>query len=128
MASSRSTIGILSSPAVDRYSWAAIPWLFRPLTALMVLLGGLAMIVTMLGNLFTLKTATDFQSFGIGFAAWSGGLGAYIAAGAGALWMQAAADAVPPPKKQVVTETVDNPPNKPVTKTTVIETPPKDEG
>ncbi len=77
------------------------------------LLGGLSMIVTMLGNLFSLKAATDFSQFGIGFAAWLGGFGAYVVAGAGALWAQAKADQVGAPT--VVTETLK--PGPPVEKT-----------
>lgn len=80
--------------------------------------GGVAMIITMLGNLFTLKAVTDFSQFGIGFAAWLGGFGAYCFAGAGALWAQAKADAVGAPT--VVTEEIKRPPGPTITKTTKV--------
>lgn len=73
------------------------------------LFGGLSMIAVMLRIAWSQNTAADYSSFGIGFAAWCGGLSAYIAAGAGALWMQAKADAVP---VTTVTHTVENPPMK----------------
>lgn len=80
--------------------------------------GGVAMIITMLGNLLTLKAVTDFSQFGIGFAAWLGGFGAYCFAGAGALWAQAKADAVGAPT--VVTEEIKRPPGPTITKTTKV--------
>ncbi len=76
------------------------------------LAGGIGMIAVMLRIAWVTKTATDFQAFGIGFGSWMAGLSAYIVAGAGALWMQAKADAVP----ATVTTTVEKPP---VTTTTI---------
>lgn len=73
------------------------------------LFGGLSMIMVMLKLAWDTKTAADYSSFGMGFGAWLAGLSAYIAAGAGALWMQAKADAVP---VTTVTHTVENPPMK----------------
>jgi hypothetical protein len=86
------------------------------------LLGGLAMIVTYLATIVSLKTVTDHSNFGIGFAAWLGGFGAYVSAGAGALWAQAKADQVGAPT--VVTETIN--PGPPVEKTTTVEQGEKD--
>ncbi len=85
-------------PGMIRVGWIAI--------LCVILAGGIGMIVTMLRIAWVTKTATDFQSFGIGFAAWMGGASAFVLGGAGALWMQAKADAVP----ATVTTTVERPP------------------
>lgn len=61
------------------------------------LFAGISMVLVMLRVAWTQKVAGDFQNFGIGMGAWAAGLSAYIAAGAGALWAQAKADAVTPP-------------------------------
>lgn len=63
------------------------------------LLGGMAMISALVRLAWFNGLVGDYSAFGIGFAAWSAGLSAYVLAGAGGLWMQAKADAVTPTPK-----------------------------
>ncbi len=92
--------------------------------AIIYMFAGLAFIIMGAITVWRLKTAFDYQSYGIGIAAWGGGFGTYVLTGAGALWAKAHADVVT--GTTVVTKTTEKPPQAPVQETTVTETKPKE--
>lgn len=90
------------------------------------LLGGLSIVVMGLHTVWFTTTPIDYQSFGIGFAAWGGGLGAILAGVGGAMFAKAHADATSSTVK--VTEMVESPPEELQKKTTITEVGPKAKG
>lgn len=57
------------------------------------LYGGVVLIQALAHIVWASDKATDLQAFGVALGAWAAGLGAYITATGGALWMKAKGDA-----------------------------------
>ncbi len=77
--------------------------------------GGAALIIVLLHAVWFLKTPPDFQSFGIGIAAWGAGFGAYLAGGGTGLMAKAHGDALTGTVTEVTETKV--PPAKPIVET-----------